>query len=522
MKRTVTSRFLCSLFCLLLFIATPTLAGDNEVLDRVIRLPKSKGTVYHLLNQVSEKTGYLFIYDSKLVNNERIVKLKGGSYTVRQAIYDIIDNHRLELRTVGNHILIHQPTNATALPSKTIQGQDSISFFTLEGRLLDKLSKESIPYATVSVVGTSIGSVTNQNGGFRLHLPDSLRTSQIAFSHLGYVPQQIEASLLISNNSTLSLEPKVIPIQEVIIRVVNPIRLLREMMEFREKNYSRRPVYLTSFYREGIERKSKFVSLTEAIFKIYKPAYQDQLVSDQVKLLKMRCITNRLEKDTLVAKMKSGIDACLQLDLIKSLPDFLTPDPKNNQYTYTSSDLTVIDGRLANVISFEQREGVNEPLYRGELYIDSESSALLRTRFEIHPKYVTKAADMLVEKKSRNIRITPQKIVYTTSYKLWNETYYMNHVRGDLYFKVKTKKRTWGSTSLHTWFEMVTCKIDTEQVSRFPRSEKLPTRTIFADTNFRYDESFWENFNVIPPEEELSNAIEKIASKIEETGWLPR
>ena len=64
---------------------------------------------------------------------------------------------------------------------------------------------------------------------------------------------------------------------------------------------------------------------------------------------------------------------------------------------------------------------------------------------------------------------------------------------------------------------MVTCKVDTDQVSRFTRNEALPTRTVFAETEFTYDEKFWGNFNVIPPEERLNDAIGKISSKIEET-----
>lgn len=44
-----------------------------------------------------------------------------------------------------------------------------------------------------------------------------------------------------------------------------------------------------------------------------------------------------------------------------------------------------------------------------------------------------------------------------------------------------------------------------------------PLHTIFAEIPFVYDKSFWEDFNVIPPEKELSEAIEKISSKIEET-----
>lgn len=90
-----------------------------------------------------------------------------------------------------------------------------------------------------------------------------------------------------------------------------------------------------------------------------------------------------------------------------------------------------------------------------------------------------------------------------------------NHVRGDLHFKVKQKRQWLGSSSLHTWFEMVTCKIDTVGVTRFQRNERIPTRTVFADTHFKYDSDFWENFNVIPWEKQLVEVIEQLTSKIE-------
>ncbi|GAA6254767.1 hypothetical protein F070042J6_06190 [Bacteroides sp. f07] len=46
----------------------------------------------------------------------------------------------------------------------------------------------------------------------------------------------------------------------------------------------------------------------------------------------------------------------------------------------------------------------------------------------------------------------------------------------------------------------------------------MPTRTIFSDTNFKYDEDFWKEFNVIPLEAEISKLIEKVSLKIEEIG----
>ena len=49
---------------------------------------------------------------------------------------------------------------------------------------------------------------------------------------------------------------------------------------------------------------------------------------------------------------------------------------------------------------------------------------------------------MLVEKKSRNLKITPQKVIYTVTYKPYNGQYYINHVRGDLFFQDKEKETT--------------------------------------------------------------------------------
>ncbi len=99
----------------------------------------------------------------------------------------------------------------------------------------------------------------------------------------------------------------------------------------------------------------------------------------------------------------------MQLDIVKNLPDFLLPDGKGNVYSYASCDMTVIDNRLVNVISFRQNKGIKEPLYCGELYIDAENNALVQARLEINPAYVRQATDMFIERKTRKWKITAQK-----------------------------------------------------------------------------------------------------------------
>jgi hypothetical protein len=500
-----------------LLAAPPMQAGNDEGLNRKIKIPESKGNVYELLEKVTERSGYLFIYDSSVINNRQAASIKKGEYTIRQAIYEITGNHLLNLSVTGSHILIRPPAEPDAPPSPGAAPEDSAGFFTIEGSLLNRYTREPVTFATVGVPQAATGTVSNLNGKFRLRLPDSLRRSSVHFSHTGYLTQESEAGLLAGQPRGILLEPKVISLQEIVVRLVNPLRLIHSMRDSISENYAGKPVYLTSFYREGIERKKGFVNLTEAVFKLYKTP-RNTSSADQVKLLKMRRISNEKEQDTLITKIKSGVDACLMLDVIKNFPDFLSPGSEH-RYNYLHSDITVIDNCVANMISFEQKKETDEPLYRGELFLDADNNALLSARFEIHPKYVEKATAMLVTRKSRNLDIAARQVVYHVSYKPWNGTYYISHIRGDLYFRIKKRNRLFGSTTVHTWFEMATCKIETENVSRFTRSEALRTRTVFAETSFTYDNDFWGNFNIILPEEKLHEAVSRITSRIEETGY---
>lgn len=505
------------IFLFLLFIVQDVLGADGgDVLDRKVDLPKMKGTVYSLLSNISQQTGYLFIYDSKVVQNDLVVKLRKGERTVRQAICEIVGEDEIDLKVIGNHILItsiavdHKPKGPLLVPPLTI---------TLTGTLLDKETGMPVSSASVSVRGRSLGVITNQEGEFRLTLPDSIQTDSIVFSHIGYVSQSLEASYLSGRHNMISLEPKIISLQEVLIQWMDPSKVLREVERKRDQNYSHSPVYLTTFYREGVLLKDKLQNLSEAVFKVYKSAAH-AFIPDQVKLLKKSRISNVEVKDSLLVKVKSGIDACFLLDIMKDMPSFLLPDEVDNGYLYTFQGITFIDDRRVNEIHFEPRKemGSSSSLYRGELYIDAETSAVLEARFEVDPIRLKRNGDMFVERHSKGIRMIPEKVTYVISYKRWQDTYYIHHIRGDLFFKVRRKHFFSTSSQMNIWFEMITCRVDTEQVVPFPRSERLQTRSIFSDMNFKYDEDFWKDLNVIPLEEGLSKLIEKISLKIEQIG----
>jgi len=480
-------------------------AKDSEEPDIVVHLSKSKGSVYHLLNIVSEQSGYMFIYDSQLFDNDKVVKISAGKYSLTEAVHLITGDNRLEIRIVGDHILIYIP-EPVVVSAPVEKATSDEPFFTLSGSLKDRATGEPVVYGSIGVRDMSYGTVANQNGDFKLILPDSLRHAIIKFSQIGYISREIDASLLSGQNIVFYMDQRVIPLQEVVVRVVDPLRTIREMMSRRVHNYSRDPVYLTNFFREGIEYK-KNINLVEAVLLAYKTGYQSSIYNEQLKLLKMHRAYNNEEKDTLITRIKSSLNSCLLLDVVKNPPDFLLSD-YSGQYKFSHSDITTIDDRRVYVISFEQNELVFDPLYKGKLYIDAENYALVMARFEINPLYVRKKADDLVLKRGKNLEVTPENVVYEVSYKPFNGTYYINHIRGDLNFKIRKKNKLF-SSNLHVWFEMVNCKIDTLDVRRFLNNDKLPTRDVFSETSFVYDKDFWEHFNVILPEDKLRDLVQK-------------
>ena len=483
-------------------------ANGHDKLDTIVQISKSTGTVYELFKDISSQSGFFFIYDSQIIDNDKKVKITKGKYSLRDAIYLITGNKNLQIDLSGEYILLRLPVKKTPVAEAEAEKNktEKDTLITFGGRLSDRETGEAVAFASVGIINSSIGTITNLDGGFKLVVPDTLHNLKVRLSHIGYKSREIDISLLEDEFVNIEMIPQVVPLNEVVVKAVNPISAINEMLNNRESNYDNNPTLLTTFYREGIDHNNINTDLTEAILQIYKTGYEKNSSNDRVKLIKKRRVINRAKTDTIFPKMRSGVNSCLILDIIKELPEFITPD-KSTQYKYSFIGKSVIDNRIVNIISFKQKEDIMEPLYMGELFIEEGNKALVEVRFEVNPKFANQATNMYVDKKAFGLRINLKQANYIISYKLSdNGLYYINHVRGDIQFRIRRKKSLSGS-SLNFWFEMVTCDIQKDEIKAFPRSERLSPNLIFSETEHEYDKDFWENFNIILPEEKLKDDI---------------
>jgi hypothetical protein len=511
------------LACLLLVSPSPaclpaqSTQSGHTVLDQIVSLPRQTSTVYGLLNQISRETGYFFVYDSDLVDNDRRIRIQRITAPVRSLLRDILDDAALEYAVVDQHILIFpmgEPVPETISRQEPSRDQAQTDpFFTIGGRILSADDGRALPNASISIPGRGMGIASNLEGRFALKIPRELVDTVVRFSYMGYKPKEIPLRLLEDRQVDVYLETDYISMQEVIIRYFDPELIIQNALDKRAGNYPGQPVLMTAFYREGVKRNEKLLNYSEAIFEVYKGAYTGAPDPDQVRLIQSRRITNIDQRDTLDLKLEAGVSSTLQLDFVKNLPEFL--DPKTiTRYQFTNADIVSYNSKNAYAIEFAPAQRYEEAMFSGILFVDMESLAFLGAELELNPRVVNREQHLFIRRRSRGYNANIVRVHYAIRYQEIDGTYHMEHIRGELELRFRRRRQLFSNTYF-AFFEKSVGHVQQEQVARFSRSETLRTNTVFSEEPFQYDNEFWGRYNIITPEKEISQAWLEVRSRIE-------
>ncbi len=364
-----------------------------------------------------------------------------------------------------------------------------------------------LAYANICIEETTLGTVSNSNGEFIFKIPKNINNSNLVVSFLGYENLKIPINKLTIYENLLMLKPNRIPIQEVIIRNSSPISLLKLSIKEIPNNYSTKPTALTSFYRETIKRNNEYAAVLEAVVDIYKTAY-NSYNKDRIKITKSRKNIDYSIMDTIMLKIKGGLQTSMILDIVKSKPNFI-----NNKYlhlyNYKISDIVDFNGKTTYVISFVPKKYIfDEILYNGDIYIDTETLTIKKAEFWLSPETIKKSGHLLIVKRSRNTIVKPIKAHYTVNYRVYNKVNYLNYINGHLIFTIRKKGKLF-SDQFETSIELAVNDIDTLNVKKIKFKDISNTHTILFNEVKEYKNSYWKKYNFIKPEESLQKNMQK-------------
>ena len=140
-----------------------------------------------VFSAIETQTGYVFFYDAALIRNAKKVTLEVKALPLNEVLDQCLKNQPLTYSIEGKTIVISAKPKSIALIVNTVHIPPADSV-TVNGKIIDA-NGSPLSGVSIQVRGTNLGTITNQDGGFKLKVANS--NAVLSISHVGYVARQI-------------------------------------------------------------------------------------------------------------------------------------------------------------------------------------------------------------------------------------------------------------------------------------------------------------------------------------------
>lgn len=390
----------------------------------------------------------------------------------------------------------------------------STNFNEYSGEVLDASNNKPLIFASLSVQGTNVSTITNSEGKFSLKVPSENKDGHLVIAFLGYKTKQFPIIQLEKENNKILMDEFAVELSEVKLSVPNDAEtLVKETLNKRGSNYLDENTVMTAFYRETIKKRRANVSLSEAVVNIYKTPYASNR-NDALELYKARKSTDYSKLDTVALKLQGGPFNTLFVDMVK-YPDYIFTPETLDYYNFSFDSSTRVNDQLIYVVNFSQKPEIIDPLYTGKLYIDADKKILTSAVYSLNITDKRLASDMFVRKKPRNAEVWPTEVSYRVDYREKDGKWYYGYSNVLLEFKIDWDKRLFNSVySMNC--EMAITDWERNIENTVPKSKnRMKSSIILGDEAIGFaDPNFWGEYNIIEPEKSIESAIRKIQRQL--------
>ena len=459
-----------------------------SLLERRISCQIDSASAEQILEKVVNDNDLFFSYNPDILPKEKSsVRLQ--NVTLGNLLLKILPTDKYRIELVGNQVII------------TLK---EVSPIKLTGMIVEGRGDNPVPYASLTIAGESIGTMTNIDGRYDFIIPWRLRDKPVSVRCLGFHPRELSQAE-IKANAKIRLEPITIHLREITVKPVDVADVLKKFRDNIEKNYELSTQLMITFYRETIKRDDQYIGVWEAVMEVLKSPYS-MGGSDRVRFLKGRKSNFGKTFRDVRLKIQGGPWYITTLDVVRNPETFLDPQFEN-LYRYRVEQPLMYNGRATWVIRFSRKEDVEFPCYYGKLLIDADSYALVNAEFGLDKKSLKMNGDTFIKKEPNGFNTRPERAEYTVNYRMVDGRWQFYSARTDVLFRVKQKKENFKADYRSVSDILVTQQYPFPRKARFGPDGLFRADDIFADIIGPFDSEFWGNYNVIRPDDDLSKAL---------------
>ena len=393
------------------------------------------------------------------------------------------------------------------------QQEDYNNFVEYKGEVVNSNTGDPVASAYFTVNGTNISTISNADGKFSLKIREGIDEGTVTISSIGYQSKVLPLEYFQKSNTVIRLDESVEELSEVsIFSATDPQKLVKAMIDKRGENYINDQTSMTAFYREAIRKRRRNVSLSEAVVTLHKQP-NSSMNKDEISLIKARKSADYDRLDTLALKLRGGPFNALYLDVMK-YPEFLFDRDELNSFKFNFNEPAKINDKYLYVVDFEQKDKNNPWLY-GKLFIDAQTSTLVKALYSLNVDNRKVAGNMFVKKKPGRADVYPVEVNYEVNYRESDGKWYFGYGNAELEFVVDWKRKLF-NTRYTVNSELAVTDWEVNPVKEIKRDGSFlnPMVVMADDVEGFYDVDFWGSNNIIEPDKSIQNAIDKIQKQL--------
>ncbi len=369
-----------------------------------------------------------------------------------------------------------------------------------------------MPHVNVTVPNEHVAVVTNEDGAFTLKC--QRQPSHIILSHVGYHQRRVKLNRQFTD-LRIQLVPASVVLSDVIVVANNALEILNAAMAKIPDNYNNEDELYTCFYRETVQKRSRYINVAEAVAQLYKTPVYLNPSTDRVAIEKGRRLLSPKASDTLGVKIMGGPNTPIWIDIVKNKDFILNPEDMQ-YYDFSMETPTSLDDRPQYVIRVKPVRSAPYALFTGLFYIDRETLAFTRAELSLDMSDRGKATRYMLVRKPMGVRFKPREMSVLVNYHYDGQQTRISYVRALFRFNCDWKRRLL-ATSFTAQSELVVTDRAVGKVKAPRGRDSFYQRDAFFDkVSYFEDPDFWHDYNIIEPSESLEQAIDKLRKRIAE------
>jgi hypothetical protein len=369
-------------------------------------------------------------------------------------------------------------------------------YLTIQKILIDSINKNVICYASVSIAGTSIGTISDQDGSFILNIPEIFSNSIINVSALGYNVFKIKANDFVKYPEKMVLmTPHPILLHPVTISPdqLSASKILETAVKNVKKNYPLKPNLADAYYCEYIKEDQTYVRSMNAALSIYydgsKPPVNPMnplMWSDnstyQVKVQEIKKVQENFKNLNRYPDANN-----LNLSFFTCNIYFFTHWIRNYK-NFKLDSITFIGNETVYIIKSKDNDMI--------FYIGSDDFEFIKIienydipEMKLFPfNFGSKISPLYMSFNKMNLNVDFIKI---------NDFYYarfINYKTQVTYFG-KDKKEKLFTISVNS--TLLNNKYYFDNIKPIPKKERMDKFESLYEQKYEYNPNFWNNYNIV-------------------------